>query len=74
LLAAKMMGRWRSGAPLALCPFHDDPRSGQTRSATTTFLFEEDDKAGIQDTGWLAHPSHESTRCKDRRAWRESIE
>ena len=27
LLAAKMMGRWRSGAPLALCPFHDDPRA-----------------------------------------------
>lgn len=25
LLAAKMMGRWRSGAPLALCPVHDDP-------------------------------------------------
>ena len=25
LLAAKMMGRWRSGAPLALCPIHDDP-------------------------------------------------
>ena len=23
LLAAKMMGRWRSGAPLSLCPFHD---------------------------------------------------
>ncbi len=33
LLAAKMMGRWRSGAPLALCPFHDDPRAGR-RSAT----------------------------------------
>ena len=25
LLAAKMMGRWRSGAPLALAPEHDDP-------------------------------------------------
>ena len=25
LVAAKMMGRWRSGAPLALCPLHDDP-------------------------------------------------
>jgi deferrochelatase/peroxidase EfeB len=28
LLAAKMMGRWRSGAPLALCPLHDDPELG----------------------------------------------
>ncbi len=27
LLAAKMMGRWRSGAPLALCP---DPRRSRT--------------------------------------------
>lgn len=25
LIAAKMMGRWRSGAPLARCPFHDNP-------------------------------------------------
>lgn len=25
LLAAKLMGRWRSGAPLALTPDHDDP-------------------------------------------------
>ena len=28
LLAAKMMGRWRSGAPLALCPLHDDAELG----------------------------------------------
>lgn len=25
LLAAKMVGRWRSGAPLVLAPEHDDP-------------------------------------------------
>ena len=25
LIAAKMMGRWRSGAPLSACPLHDDP-------------------------------------------------
>src|SRR4029077_14836092 len=25
LLAAKLMGRWRSGAPLTLAPTHDDP-------------------------------------------------
>ncbi|SEA92444.1 MULTISPECIES: hypothetical protein [unclassified Mycobacterium] len=28
LLAAKFMGRWRSGAPLALAPEHDDPDLG----------------------------------------------
>ena len=28
LVAAKLMGRWRSGAPLALCPMHDDPELG----------------------------------------------
>jgi Predicted iron-dependent peroxidase len=38
LLAAKMMGRWRSGAPLALCPFHDDPNLAQILDAITTFF------------------------------------
>ena len=33
LVAAKMMGRWRSGAPLALCPLHDDPELGADRAA-----------------------------------------
>src|SRR5436190_255862 len=28
LLAAKLMGRWRSGAPLVLCPEKDDPELG----------------------------------------------
>ncbi|MQY26782.1 Dyp-type peroxidase [Nocardia aurantia] len=27
-LAAKLMGRWRSGAPLVLAPDHDDPKLG----------------------------------------------
>jgi deferrochelatase/peroxidase EfeB len=36
LLAAKMMGRWRSGAPLALCPVHVTRNSEPTRNATTT--------------------------------------
>ena len=29
LLGAKMVGRWQSGAPLALCPEHDDPGLGR---------------------------------------------
>jgi deferrochelatase/peroxidase EfeB len=36
LLAAKLVGRWRSGAPLTLAPAQDDRRSGPTRCATTT--------------------------------------
>ena len=35
LLAAKMMGRWQSGAPLALCPTWMTQSWGPTRPATT---------------------------------------
>jgi Dyp-type peroxidase family len=42
LLAAKMMGRWRSGAPLALCPFHDDAGLGADRGRNNDFLFADD--------------------------------
>jgi Dyp-type peroxidase family len=51
LLAAKMMGRWRSGAPLALCPFHDDPELGADRRRNNDFLFEVDDPAGLKTPG-----------------------
>jgi len=51
LLAAKMMGRWRSGAPLALCPFHDDPQLGADSKRNNAFMFEEDDKAGLKTPG-----------------------
>jgi Dyp-type peroxidase family len=46
LLAAKMMGRWRSGAPLALCPLHDDLELGADRRRNNAFLFKEDDAIG----------------------------
>ena len=42
LLAAKMMGRWRSGAPLALCPMHDDPELGADPRRNNAFLFKDD--------------------------------
>ena len=51
LLAAKMMGRWRSGAPLALCPFHDDAELGADPRRNNDFMFEEDDKAGMKTPG-----------------------
>jgi Dyp-type peroxidase family len=51
LLAAKMMGRWRSGAPLALCPFHDDPKLGEDPKRNNDFLFQQDDPAGLKTPG-----------------------
>lgn len=46
-LAAKMMGRWRSGAPLALCPAHDDAGLGVDPLRNNAFLFR-DDPVGYQ--------------------------
>jgi Dyp-type peroxidase family len=46
LLAAKMMGRWRSGTPLALCPVHDDLELGANPRRNNAFLFKEDDAIG----------------------------
>ena len=48
LMAAKMMGRWRSGAPLALCPFHDDPTLGADSKRNNDFLFQADDPTGFK--------------------------
>jgi Dyp-type peroxidase family len=51
LLAAKMMGRWRSGAPLALCPLHDNPDLGADPHLNNDFLYEADDPAGLKTPG-----------------------
>ncbi|MFG3441521.1 Dyp-type peroxidase [Nonomuraea sp. NPDC047897] len=51
LLSAKIMGRWRSGAPLALCPLHDDPDLGADPARNNTFLYEQDDPAGFATPG-----------------------
>jgi Dyp-type peroxidase family len=51
LLAAKMMGRWRSGAPLALCPLQDNPELGADSERNNDFLFEQDDAAGLKTPG-----------------------
>jgi Dyp-type peroxidase family len=42
LVAAKMMGRWRSGAPLALCPDRDDSEVGSDSKRNNAFLFADD--------------------------------
>jgi Dyp-type peroxidase family len=46
--AAKMMGRWRSGAPLSLCPFHDDAELGADPRRNNGFLFKQDDPIGYK--------------------------
>ncbi len=46
LVAAKMMGRWRSGAPLTLCPLHDHPELGADPHRNNAFLFQKDDAIG----------------------------
>ena len=48
LLAAKMMGRWRSGAPLALCPLKDDPELGANPRRNNNFLYKVDDPIGYK--------------------------
>lgn len=47
-LAAKLMGRWRSGAPLAICPFHDDPELGADPQRANDFLYRADDAVGYR--------------------------
>ncbi|MFG3369267.1 Dyp-type peroxidase [Streptomyces sp. NPDC090032] len=47
LVAAKIMGRWRSGAPLALAPRRDDPELGADPHRRNTFLYEREDPTGF---------------------------
>jgi Dyp-type peroxidase family len=47
LLAAKMVGRWRSGAPLALSPERDDPALGADPRRNNNFLYHDDDPKGL---------------------------
>ncbi|MFE4227073.1 Dyp-type peroxidase [Arthrobacter sp. NPDC056886] len=42
LLAAKLVGRWRSGAPLTLAPEQDDPGLGQDPQRNNDFTYDED--------------------------------
>ena len=42
LLAAKLVGRWRSGAPLTLAPEQDDPDLGQDPQRNNDFTYAED--------------------------------
>ncbi len=46
LLAAKLMGRWRSGAPLVLAPERDDPALGSDLQRTNNFNYATMDPRG----------------------------
>ena len=46
LLAAKFMGRWRSGAPLVLAPTEDDPELGADSMRNNDFNYGEMDPLG----------------------------
>ncbi len=46
LVAAKLMGRWRSGAPLVLSPQKDDPELGADPKRNNDFNYKEQDPLG----------------------------
>src|SRR5262245_11884915 len=46
LVAAKLMGRWRSGAPLVLAPDKDDPQLADDRQRNNAFNYKEMDPHG----------------------------
>jgi Dyp-type peroxidase family len=46
LVAAKLMGRWRSGAPLVLAPEHDDPALGADNQRNNDFNYKQMDPHG----------------------------
>ena len=48
LLAAKVVGRWPSGAPLALAPQRDDPELGADAQRNNDFVYQADDARGIK--------------------------
>ena len=47
-LKAKMVGRWPSGAPIAVCPQHDDPALGADPQRNNAFLYYDDDPKGLK--------------------------
>ena len=62
LIAAKLMGRWRSGAPLVLAPEKDDPTLGADMQRNNDFTYKELDPHGYAVAAWLAHSADESSR------------
>ncbi|MBO9540555.1 Dyp-type peroxidase [bacterium] len=61
-LAAKMMGRWRSGTPLALRPDQDDPSLGDDCACRNAFTYADD------PTGYKTPPGAHIRRANPRDA------
>jgi deferrochelatase/peroxidase EfeB len=61
LLAAKLMGRWRSGAPLVLAPEKDDPSLADDPQRNNNFNYAKMDPPRLRCAAGLAYPPNEST-------------
>jgi hypothetical protein len=59
LLAAKMVGRWPSGAPLVLAPEQDDPELGDDPTRSNDFMYEKGRRLGSQMPARRARPADE---------------
>jgi deferrochelatase/peroxidase EfeB len=68
LVAAKLMGRWRSGAPLVLAPDKDDPELGKDRQRTNDFDY------GTMDPHGYACPLGSHIRRMNPRDTAENME
>ena len=62
LLAAKFMGRWRSGAPLVLAPDKDDPELGADPMRNNDFNYKEMDPFGYAVPARLARAAPQPAR------------
>ena len=51
LIAAKIMGRWRSGAPLMLAPERDDPQLAADSERVDNFVYESDPRGLVCPLG-----------------------
>ena len=64
LIAAKLMGRWRSGAPLVLAPDRDDPKLGADSQRSNDFNYAKMDPHGYGCPLGCAYPAHEPARYR----------
>jgi deferrochelatase/peroxidase EfeB len=62
LIAAKLMGRWRSGAPLVLTPDKDDPSLADDPRRNNKLQLCEDGSPRLRCAAGRTYPPDESTR------------
>ena len=62
LIAAKLMGRWRSGAPLVLAPEQGRSRARRRHAAEQRLHLQGLGPAWLCGPAWLAHSADESSR------------